>query len=80
MKMFNRVKFVINKILSQNSKNKKNFIKIKKCNKYDFSISSSRKFSSLSNGQQQPPDPFNKLFLLAAIFCGSLFFIKKNKN
>ena len=79
--MFNKVKFVINKILSQNSKNKKNFIKIEKYNKYycKFNSISTRKFSSLSKGQP-PNDPFNKLFLLATIFCGSLFFIKKNKN
>ncbi len=44
--MFNRVKFVINKILSQNSKNKKNFIKMEKYNKYKFNSISTRKNSS----------------------------------
>jgi len=75
--MFNKVKFVINKILSQNSKNKKNFIKMEKYNKYKFNSISTRKFSSFSKGQP-PNDPFNKLFILATIFCGSLFIIKKN--
>lgn len=81
--MFNRVKFVINNILLQNSKNKKNFIKMENYNKYKYNYKSNsistRKFSSFSKGQP-PNDPFNKLYLLAAIFCGSLFFIKKNKN
>jgi hypothetical protein len=81
MKMFNKVKFVINKILLQNSKNKKNFIKMENYNKYNYKFNSisTRKFSSFSKGQP-PNDPFNKLYLLAAIFCGSLFFYKKNKK
>ena len=77
MKVFNRVKFVVNKILLQNSKNKRNFDKINKCTKYNFSSTSTRKFSSYSKGQP-PNDPFNKLFIIATIFCGSLFIIKKN--
>ena len=79
--MFNRVKFVVNKILLQSSK-KKNFVKTNKCNnKYIFT--STRKFSSYSKGQPQPQppnDPFNRLFLLATIFCGELFMSKKGKK
>ena len=72
--MFNRVKFVINKILFQTSKNKKGFPKIKKYNN-NFNSVSTRKFSSYS---KPPNDPFNKLFLIATIFCGSFFMFKKN--
>ena len=72
--MFNRVKFVINKNLFQNykNKNKKGFEKIKKYNKNNVIT---RKFSSYSN--KPPNNPFNKLFLVASIFCGSLFIFKK---
>ena len=76
--MFNRVKFVINKILFQNHKNKKGFEKIKKYNnnnKKNFNIVITRKFSSYSN--KPPNDPFNKLFLVVTFFCGSLFIFKK---
>lgn len=74
--MFNRVKFVINKNLFQTYKNKKGFEKIKKYNKNNFNIVSTRKFSSYSN--KPPNDPFNKLFLVATFFCGSLFIFKKS--
>ena len=70
--MFNRVKFVINKNLFQNYKNKKGFEKSKKYNKIFVSI---RKFSSYSN--KPPNDPFNKLFLIATFFCGSFLIFKK---
>ncbi len=70
--MFNRVKFVINKNLFQNYKNKKGFEKSKKYNKNFVSI---RKFSSYSN--KPPNDPFNKLFLIATFFCGSFLIFKK---
>ena len=73
--MFNRVKFVINKNLSQNYKNKKGFEIIKKYNKNNFNNVITRKFSSYSN--KPPNNPFNKLFLVASIFCGSLFIFKK---
>jgi len=73
--MFNRVKFVINKNLLQNYKNKKGFEKIKKYNKNNFNLVSIRKFNSYSN--KPPNDPFNKLFLVATFFCGSLFIFKK---
>ena len=71
--MNNRVKFVINKILFQTSKNKKGFPKIKKYNKNNFNSVSTRKFSCYS---KPPNDPFNKLFLIATIFCGTLFMFK----
>jgi len=71
--MFNRVKFAINKILFQTSKNKKGFPKIKKYNKNNFNSVSIRKMSSYS---KPPNDPFNKLFLIATIFCGTLFMFK----
>lgn len=74
--MFNRVKFVINKNLFQISKNKKGFEKIKKYNKNNFNTSI-RKFSSFSN---KPPNNEPNLFLIAAIFCGTLFTIKKTKS
>ena len=73
--MFNRVKFVINKNLFQNYKNKKGFEKSKKYNKNNFNLVSIRKFSSYSN--KPPNDPFNKLFLVATFCCGSLFIFKK---
>ena len=76
--MFNRVKFVINKNLLQIYKNKKGFEKIKKYNKNNFNnlnnfSTSIRKFSSYSN---KPPNNGPNLFLIAAIFCGSLFAYK----
>lgn len=52
--MFNRVKFTVNKILFQSSKNKKGFNKIQKYEKNNFNSVSSRKFSSYQN------DTFNK--------------------
>ena len=73
--MFNRVKFVINKNLLQIYKNKKGFEKIKKVNKNNFNMVTTRKFSSYSN--EPPNDPFNKLFLFVTFFCGSLFIFKK---
>ncbi len=69
--MFNRVKFVINKNLFQTYKNKKGFEKIKKYNKNNFNIVSTRKFSSYSN--KPPNDPFNKLFLVATFFSCDFF-------
>ncbi len=71
--MYNRVKFVVNNILFQTSKNKKGFPKIKKYNKNNLNSVSSRKFSSYSN---KPPNEPNNLFLIAAIVCGSLFTVK----
>jgi hypothetical protein len=75
--MFNRVKFVVNKILFQTSKNKKGFPKIKKYNKNNFNSVSTRKFCSCSNGQNPQNDPFNKMLIIATIFCGSFFMFKK---
>ena len=73
--MFNRVKFVVNKILFQTSKNKKGFPKIKKYNKNNFNSVSIRKMSSYS----KPPNaPFNKFFLIATIVCGTFFVVKKS--
>jgi hypothetical protein len=78
--MFNRVKFVINKNLLQIYKNKKGFEKIKKYNKNNLNNIITRKFSSYSNNtpNEPPNDPFNKLFLFATLFCGSLFIFKKH--
>ena len=73
--MFNRVKFVVNKILFQTSKNKKGFPKIKKYNKNNFNSVSIRKMSSYS---KPPNDPFNKFFLIATIVCGTFFVVKKS--
>jgi hypothetical protein len=81
--MFNRVKFAINKILFQTSKNKEGFSKNKKIyndkNNFNknFNKVSVRKFSCFSN---KPPNEPNNLFLIAAIVCGSLFTIKKYKS
>lgn len=77
--MFNRVKFVINKNFFQASKNKKGFEKIKKNNLKNLNVfgSSIRKFSSYSN--KPPNDPFNMLFLITTIFCGSLIVFKSKK-
>lgn len=75
--MFNRVKFVVNKILLQTSKNKKSFVKINKCNKYNFNSISTRKFSSYSN-PKQPNNPFN--YLVVTMICSFLFFYKKDKK
>jgi hypothetical protein len=77
--MFNRVKFAINKILFQSSKNKESFTKNKKIynnnkNK-NFNSVSIRKFSTF----KQPKEP-NNLFVVAAIVCGTLFTIKKIKS
>jgi hypothetical protein len=77
--MYNRVKFVINKIFFQTNKNKNEFVKIKKYNKNNFNSVSTRKFSSYSN-KEPPNDPFNKFVLFATIFCGSLLVFKKNIN
>ena len=82
--MFNRVKFAINKILFQTSKNKEGFSKNKKIynNKSNFNNNfnrvSTRKFSCFSN--KPPPNGPNNLFLFAAIVCGTLFTIKKSKS
>ena len=82
--MFNRVKFAINKILLQTSKNKEGFSKNKKIynnNKNNFNNNFNRvnirKFSCFSN---KPPNEPNNLFLIAAILCGTLFVIKKNRS
>ena len=80
--MFNRVKFAINKILVQTS-NKESFTKNKKIYnknnlKNNFNRVSVRKFSSFSN--KPPNNEPNNLFLIAAIFCGTLFTIKKTKS
>ena len=77
--MFNRVKFAINKILFQTSKNKESFTKNKKIynnnkNK-NFNSVSIRKFSTF-----KPPNEPNNLFIVAAIVCGTLFTIKKIKS
>lgn len=76
--MFNRVKFAINKILFQTSKNKESFTKNKKIyniNKNN-NFSSVRKFSTF----RPPNEPFNKWFVMITIFCGTLFTIKKIKS
>lgn len=73
--MYNRVKFVINKFLSQNS-NKKDFVKIKKYNKKYPNSSGiiTRKFSSYKN----PKPPSNDyLLIIIAFSCGLLFSFKK---
>ena len=81
--MFNRVKFAINKILFQASKNKESFSKNKKIynnksnNNNNFNRVSTRKFGCFSN---KPPNEPNNLFLIAAIVCGTLFTIKKSKS
>jgi hypothetical protein len=80
--MFNRVKFAINKILFQASKNKESFAKNKKIynnksNYNNFNRVSTRKFSCFPN---KPPNEPNNLFLIAAIVCGTLFTIKKSKS
>jgi len=79
--MFNRVKFAINKILFQTSKNKESFTKNKKIynnnknkNK-NFNSVSIRKFSTF-----KPPNEPNNLFIVAALVCGTLFSIKKMKS
>jgi hypothetical protein len=73
--MFNRVKFVINKILFQTSKNKKGFTKNKKIyNITNFNNKSIRKFSTFKP-QNDPP---NLWFIIVTVCCGSLF-IFKNK-
>ena len=77
--MFNRVKFAINKILFQTSKNKESFTKNKKIynnnkNK-NFNSVSIRKFSTF----KPPNEPPNFLFIIISICLGSLF-IFKNKN
>jgi hypothetical protein len=78
--MFNRVKFAINKILFQTSKNKESFTKNKKIynnnknkNK-NFNSVSIRKFSTFKPSNE-PPD---FLFIIISISLGSLF-IFKNK-
>jgi hypothetical protein len=78
--MFNRVKFAINKILFQTSKNKESFTKNKKIynnnknkNK-NFNSVSIRKFSTF----KPPNEPPNFLFIIISISLGSLF-IFKNK-
>lgn len=76
--MYNKVKFVINKILSQNSNNKKGFFKIQKYNKKYFNSSTSiitRKFSSYNN-----PKPPNSDYLIIITTVGFLFFLYKNKK
>lgn len=81
--MFNRVKFAINKILVQTS-NKESFTKNKKIyninqnQNQNFNRVSVRKFSSFSN--KPPNEPFNKLFVIVAILCGTLFSVKKNNS
>jgi len=74
--MFNRVKFSINKILFQTSKNKEKFVKNKKIynnTKFnDNNNKSIRKFSTF----KPPNDPPNLWFIIVTIFCGSLFMFK----
>ena len=76
--MFNRVKFVVNKILFQTSKNKESFSRNKKIynNKNNFNNNfnkvSVRKFTSSS----KPPNEPNDLFLIATVVCGTLFTFK----
>ena len=74
--MFNRVKFAINKILFQTSKNKESFTKNKKIynNNKNFNSVSIRKFSTFKPSNE-PPD---FLFIIISISLGSLF-IFKNK-
>jgi hypothetical protein len=78
--MFNRVKFAINKILFQTSKNKESFTKNKKIynnNNKNFNRVSVRKISTYSN---KPPNDPNKLFLIITIACGTLFVFKNQPS
>ena len=79
--MFNRVKFAINKILFQTSKNKEGFAKNKKI--YNNKNNSNKNFNSVSVRKfstfKPPNDPSN-LFLIAAVVCGTLFVIKKSTS
>lgn len=72
--MYNRVKFVINKISSQSFKNKKSFVDITKYNKKYYGKSNIviRKFCSYSN----PKPPNNNLLIITSVLCGGLLFYK----
>lgn len=71
--MFNRIKFVINKIISQNLKNKKRFNNNKRIINNKINHVSVRNFSSL----KPPNDPSNIWIIIASITCSSLFLFKK---
>jgi hypothetical protein len=84
--MYNRVQFMLRLSLLQKFKNKETFVINKKLrnqlninnNLNKFNNTTIRKIHSSSNSkQEQPPNPFDIIIIIASIICGTLFVYKK---